>query len=110
MPLERKRRTKMLLFLEISLTIAAWRNGWGARALLPLAGGFLVALIGGAMIGASGGTVTDGRVLGVLCDLGAVIVLGVMSRKAPSSETISVAPIHSQEADRLTNCSTVSGN
>jgi len=100
----------MLLFLEISLTIAAWKNGWGARALLPIAGAFLVAFLGGGAIGASGGSVTDGRVLGFLCDLSAVIVLGVMSRKSPTSEETSVSLIHSGEKDQLTNCSTVSGD
>jgi H+/gluconate symporter-like permease len=100
----------MLLILEIALTIAAWKNGWGARALLPLAGAFLVAFLGGVAIGASGGSVADGRVLGFLCDLGAVIVLGVMSRKSPSSEETSLSLTSSDEPSRLTGRATVSGD
>lgn len=73
----------MLLFLEIALTIAAWKKGWGARALLPLVFGFGVALLIGMVIGSAGGSVEDARPLGILCDVGVVIALGILARRAP---------------------------
>lgn len=100
----------MLLILEITLTIAAWRNGWGVRALLPLAGAFVAAFLGGAMIGASSGSIEDARVLGFLCDLGAVIVLGVMSRKSPAPERTTITLARSEDPVRLSGSSTVSGD
>jgi hypothetical protein len=100
----------MLLFLEISLTIAAWKNGWRGRALLPLAGAFLVAFLLGGALGSSGGSDADARVLGFLCDLGAVIVLGVMAKRAPSSAVAPVSLCRSEGSDRLTDCSPVSGD
>lgn len=100
----------MLLFLEIALTIAAWKKGWRARALLPLAGAFLVALLGGAVVGASGGSIEDARILAFLCDLGAVIALGVMSRKSSVISGTSLALTRSDESVRLTDGTTASGD
>jgi len=76
----------MLLILEIALTVAAWRKGWGLRALLPLAFAFGLAFIMGVVGGASGGSVSDLTVPCFLCDLGAVIALIVMTRRAPAAE------------------------
>ncbi|MGO8757449.1 MAG: hypothetical protein ACLQG3_04925 [Terracidiphilus sp.] len=75
----------MLLILEIALTIAAWRKGWGARALLPLVFGFGAAFLIGLVIGAAGGSTDGAAVFGILCDVGVVIALGIMARRAPQA-------------------------
>jgi hypothetical protein len=76
----------MLLILEIALTVAAWRKGWGLRALLPLAVAFGLAFTLGVVGGASGSTASDLAVPCFLCDLGAVIALIFMTRRAPAAE------------------------
>jgi hypothetical protein len=100
----------MLLFFEIALTIAAWKKGWSARAFLPLAGAFLVALLAGAVVGASGGSIACARILAFLCDLGAVIALGIMSKKSPAISGTSLALTRSDESVRLTDATTASGD
>jgi hypothetical protein len=87
----------MLLILEISLAIAAWKNGWGARALLPLVGALVLGFIAGTAIGASAGSVESARAVGLLLDLGAITALGIMARKAPASDTPEI-PASEQEA------------
>ena len=67
----------MLLIVEVILTVVAWKRGWGAKALRPLAvaigGGFVLALLfGGASIG-----------LLILLDLVAVVSLAIMAIGAP---------------------------
>ncbi len=94
----------MLLFLEIALTIAAWRKGWGARALLPLVFGFGVAFLIGVAIGSSGGSIDAARVLAIFCDLGVVIALGILARRAPqaqASEVTTNTPARSGEPGEL---------
>jgi hypothetical protein len=41
----------MLLFLEVVLTVRAWRKGWGAWALAPVGALAAVAFAMGALIG-----------------------------------------------------------
>ncbi len=76
----------LLLIVEILLVVAAWRNGWAARALLPILGELVLAFLMGVVIGASGGSTTSARGLGVLLDLAVIAVLAVMARKAPRAE------------------------
>ena len=81
----------MLLIIEIALTVAAWRKGWRARALLPLGIGMLLAAFV-ALVAASAGVspeVITGSL--ILFDLAAVAVLIFMSAKAPRSAGIKKA-------------------
>jgi hypothetical protein len=72
----------MILFIEIALTISAWRKGWGGWALLPgvaaLASGFLLGL-------AMGPTATTGQLLipSLFIDGAAIFALVHMVRNAP---------------------------
>jgi len=76
----------MLLVLEIALTIAAWRRGWKAWALLPLAVGAGVAFTGGVLIGAVGGSVEEAMVIGALLDVVCIgILIGmIVKRRRPA--------------------------
>jgi len=72
----------MILALEIWFTIAAWRNGWGPVALIPVG----LCLLLGTAIGASLPNGVDGGALALLFipDLVALGTLIGMSRKAPA--------------------------
>ncbi len=75
----------MLLVLEIVFTIKAWRNGWGARALIPL--GLGLAVLVGAVLVLSGADQTDLTSLTVpfaLVDLAVTIAVTVMAFRAPA--------------------------
>jgi hypothetical protein len=69
--------------LQLGLTIAAWRKGWRAKALLPLAGVLVVGVLLAAVVRASGGGVAEIRGLGFLGDVGGVVALGFMARRGP---------------------------
>jgi hypothetical protein len=79
--------------LEIALAVAAWRKGWGARALLPLLFGFGIAFFFGLVVGSSGGTADGARGFGLVCDLGVVIALAVMARRAPAASRTSTSEL-----------------
>jgi hypothetical protein len=73
----------MLLLLEIGLTVAAWHKGWRGRALLPLGVLVGVALLIGAAVGASGGSVHQARPVLFLLDLACIGVLIGMAVRTP---------------------------
>jgi len=75
----------MLLIFEVALTIAAWKNGWGPRALLPGVIGFAVVFVVGFVLAASNADVHQYAWFEALVDIGALIILGVMSRNAPAA-------------------------
>lgn len=76
------------LLIQIALTVAAWKRGWGPKALLPMVIGLGLAFIIGFTAGLAGGTPRDIAVPLVLVDLGILISLIVMvSRKPAKSET-----------------------
>ena len=68
-----------MLLLEIALTVAAWRRGWGMRALVPtgtaFAIGFLMAL---------GGNQSGTRPLALVLELLLICALAHMSRTTPA--------------------------
>jgi len=71
----------MLLALEIGLTVAAWRRGWKAWALLPLGIGIVTVIMFGAILGGSG--VSNGSIMaiGFVLDLVYIGVLATMVAK-----------------------------
>jgi len=71
-----------MFLVEIILTIVAWKRGWKARALIPLAIAFSVGLIAGIIIGANGGTEAPAEIM--IVDIGALIALIIMSIKKPT--------------------------
>jgi hypothetical protein len=73
----RKEGIVMLLIAEVVLTVVAWKRGWGAKALRPLA----VAFGGGLALGMLFGSVAIG--LALLLDLAAVVALAIMAICAP---------------------------
>jgi hypothetical protein len=70
--------------LEIVLLVKAWKKGWGARALLPLAFALGTAVFIRSAIGAGAGSGVNLNSLGFFLDLGTVIALALMARQAPS--------------------------
>jgi uncharacterized membrane protein YfcA len=82
----------MGLILEIGLTIAAWRNGWKGRALLPLGIGMGIAFFIGLAVGASGGTLEPVGPLLILLDLAAIGVLLWMVSNRPTEGTVRETP------------------
>lgn len=85
----------MLLIVQIVLTVMAWRKGWGARSLLPLASMFALMVLSALAVGAGSGSQINFGPLGLLFDVLAVIALAIMVRRAPaagkrSAERVSV--------------------
>jgi hypothetical protein len=69
----------MLLALELLLTVAAWRRGWGARALIPLASCLAVSFLLGMAVAMTGGSPDRLLPLGLILDLGLLGVLASMA-------------------------------
>ena len=81
----------MLMILEISFTIAAWRNGWRCRALLPA----LSVVLAGMILGSQPASVPPRELL-LLLDLACVGALYVMRHVRPTAidqPAQSVAPM-----------------
>lgn len=77
------------LLIQIALTVAAWKKGWGPKALLPMVIGLGLALIIGFTAGLSGGLLREIAAPTLLIDLGILISLIVMvSRKPAKSESV----------------------
>jgi hypothetical protein len=77
----------MLLLAEIGLTVAAWKKGWRAKALLPAGVSLTLGLLLGIAIGLGGGTIEAAAPVAVLADLAAIGVLIGMVRRAPNAQT-----------------------
>jgi hypothetical protein len=73
----------MLLILEIWLTIAAWRKGWGALALLPIGAMLLIGFCIGLAVGASGGGTAELMAPALVVELLGILTLIVMASVAP---------------------------
>ncbi len=70
----------MLLIIEIALVVAAWKKGWKALALIPVAIPLCMGMAIGAATGPSGmseGTLLAALPLDVLC----IVVLAVMAKR-----------------------------
>ena len=65
----------LLLIVEIALTIAAWRRGWGPRALLAPGIAALTAFLTGVAVGLSGGSAERVEPLWLLLDLALIVAL-----------------------------------
>ena len=78
----------MLLLAEIGLTIAAWKKGWRAKALLPVGVSLALGLLFGIAIGLGGRTVEAAFPAAVLVDLVTIGVLVAMVRRAPNSQPL----------------------
>lgn len=89
----------MLLIIEVALTIAAWRRGWGARAFLPGFVGIVFALLLGGLMGAAGADKTSLLVVSVLTDLALISVLSWFARHAPRPKVASVPEAMPTEAE-----------
>jgi hypothetical protein len=95
----------MLLFLEIMLTVTAWRKGYKAWALVPLG----LALLIGFLIGLNNPELAEsGDVLSLIwIDILAIVVLGIMiaSAKKPEDKKVkeieaSGEPVTKQDGQR----------
>jgi hypothetical protein len=73
----------MFLFIEVVLTIFAWRNGWRWKALLPLGIGLVLGSYLAVIVAFSGGT-TD-TTWTIVFDIAASIVLIIMCDKKPKT-------------------------
>jgi hypothetical protein len=86
----------MLLALQIGLTIAAWRRGWKAWALLPLGIAFGAALVIGLVMGISGASEGGIFAMGLFFDIACISGLIAMVVK-PRGEKHLVTSKQSQE-------------
>ena len=75
--LKRKEVKKMLLILEIALTIWAWRRGWKTWSLVPLGAAIGIAFL----LGFAGVALDEASLMWLLPDLAAIISLIVMVSK-----------------------------
>jgi hypothetical protein len=53
----------------------------------------------GIVVGSAGGSTEDVRVPGIICDVGMVIALSILARRAPRAAA--EAPVKSSESDEL---------
>ena len=71
-----------MLIIEIALTIAAWRKGWKAWALLPLGTVIGIAALIGVAVGASGGSIEQATPVLIGLDLiGMGVLIGLATRE-----------------------------
>jgi hypothetical protein len=84
----------MLLILQIALTVAAWRRGWKALALLPIALAFGAGCALPFIVGPDQAVAMAEKLLFV--DLGVTAVLGLMAavgREAKPRPTVTATPV-----------------
>jgi uncharacterized membrane protein YfcA len=85
-----------MLFIEIALTVAAWRRGWRARALWPIGIGLGLGAVLGAALGAAGSMPQDLLPALLLLDLACIAVLIGMVCQPPQpaqEPTLTTAPL-----------------
>ena len=68
--------------LEIFLLISAWRRGWKAKALIPIAVEIGLILL---ILGVSGGSGEDAQILFFLPSIMSLIWLAIMAARPPRS-------------------------
>ena len=83
------------MIIELILTIVAWRKGWGPLALIPVAVGFVLGIIGSAM--------ADSLVPAVMGDMliyAALITMIVAGRKkltaAPAAPAVAAPSVETR--------------
>lgn len=85
-----------MLFIEIALTVAAWRRGWRARALWPLGIGMGIGFVVGAALSASGSRVEQLPPALLLFDVACIAVLIGMVCRPPQpvqQSTLAESPL-----------------
>jgi len=85
------------MLIELALTIAAWRKGWGPIALLPVAIGFT--------FGLTLANIDHSIAPAVMADVliyASLITMIVKGRKKPAAPATSTVPVPAQEASRPT--------
>lgn len=77
----------MLLILEIMLTIAAWKRGWKALALIPVGLAFLVGLViaGSMEPGADPSEILPFALVGDGLAIVALVVMSMTGRRAATA-------------------------
>lgn len=73
----------MLMVLEIGLTVAAWKKGWKALALIPLGIVLCMGFFVGAAVGMSGGNVEAIQGYAWMIDALGIVALAVMAGVEP---------------------------
>lgn len=87
----------MLLFLEIILTVSAWKKGWRGWSLLPLVIGFFLAIGAGAVLGGAGLNWDEAIFLLLPLDIAVIICLAIMVAKRRNREQKAI-PINENSA------------
>ena len=81
-----------MLFVELALTVVAWRRGWGARALCPIAIGRLLAVAITLLMASTGGAIDSVPPPTLLGELFAIIGLVGMIVRFPERGRIPGMP------------------
>jgi len=71
--------------LEVILTITAYREGWKAIALIPIAVALLFGIASGLAIKASGGSPPMAAPFGFIADLACVAILAGLTARGPKT-------------------------
>ncbi len=86
-----------MLLVEIGLAGWAFRKGWRWRVLLPIGIAFAAAFLIGMGAAAGGGSANAAKPLLALMDIGLIVVLAIMSGRAPVARETSRSAIHAPE-------------
>jgi hypothetical protein len=73
----------LMSLLEVWLTVVAWRKGWRARALVPLAATVISAMLIGFSVGLAGGSIKPVTPVFLLLEFACLGVLIAMATRAP---------------------------
>ena len=82
----------IMLVVNICLTVRAWRKGWKARALLPMAIGYVLAFLVGAVMADSHAPWLARIIFAIVIEIGMVGSLIALGRNGPSRKTRSEPP------------------
>jgi hypothetical protein len=74
-----------MMFIEIWLTVLAWRKGWKGYALLPMGVSFSLAFLTGIVVGLSGGSVDRLWSVGILLEVCVIVALILMVNRQPNA-------------------------